>query len=131
MSKSCGIILLGANGCGKSTLGCELARSLNFAHFDVEEYYFYQTDIPFVNREYEHWGDRVRKGGDMYEQHLKFVEFAASRDIALIEQRVSLYSCPILQVDSTKPLNENIDEIVTYINTRNHYDVLIDEINDQ
>ncbi|MEN6315339.1 MAG: NUDIX domain-containing protein [Clostridiaceae bacterium] len=43
-----GIILLGANGSGKSTLGRELARVLNFAHFDVEDYWFYQTDIPYT-----------------------------------------------------------------------------------
>ena len=48
MSKPHGIILLGANGSGKSTLGRELARALNFAHFDVEDYWFYKTDIPYT-----------------------------------------------------------------------------------
>lgn len=43
-----GIILLGANGSGKSMLGRELARVLNFAHLDVEEYYFYKTSIPYT-----------------------------------------------------------------------------------
>lgn len=43
-----GIILLGANGSGKSTLGRELARALNFAHFDVEDYWFYKTFIPYT-----------------------------------------------------------------------------------
>jgi len=46
LSKPYSIIILGANGSGKSTLGRELARVLYFTHFDVEEYYFYQTDIP-------------------------------------------------------------------------------------
>ncbi|HWT76119.1 MAG TPA: AAA family ATPase [Mobilitalea sp.] len=182
-----GIILLGANGTGKSTLGCELARVLNFAHFDVEGYWFYKTNIPYTairpneernemllsdmnkhgsfvvsgdisgwgnefltmfdltvyltvpteirmkrieNREYARWGDRVCEGGDMYEQQHKFREFAASRDIPQLEQRALLYLCPILRVDSTKALKENIDEILAYINTRNHYDTLIDENND-
>lgn len=175
MSKIHGIILLGANGSGKSTLGRELSRVLNFAHFDVEEYYFYKTNIPYTamrpeeervrmllsdikkygsfvmsgdisdwgkefltvfdlvifltapadirmkrieNREYKRWGDRVREGGDMYEQQQKFRAFAASRDISKLEPRASLYSCPVLRVDSTKPLKENIDEILKYINTR-------------
>ncbi len=48
MTKPHGIILLGANGSGKSTLGRELARVLNFAHFDVEDYYFYKTDVPYT-----------------------------------------------------------------------------------
>lgn len=120
-----GIILLGANGTCKLTLGRELARVLNIAHFDVEDYWFYKTDPPYTAirppeernamllsdmrkhgtyvvsgdvsdwsnefitmfylavfltapvdvrlkrieiREYARWGDRVREGGDMYEQ---------------------------------------------------------------
>ena len=43
-----GIIILGANGRGKSTLGRELARVLDFAHFDVEDYNFYISDIPYT-----------------------------------------------------------------------------------
>ena len=42
------IILLGANGSGKSTLGRDLASVLNFVHFDVEDYWFYKTDIPYT-----------------------------------------------------------------------------------
>lgn len=48
MGKPYAIILLGANGSGKSTLGSELARAMNFAHFDVEDYYFYKTDVPYT-----------------------------------------------------------------------------------
>ena len=44
-----GIILLGANGSGKTTLGRELARVLNFAHLDVEDYWFYKTSIPYAS----------------------------------------------------------------------------------
>lgn len=179
MIKIHSIILQGANGSGKSTLGRELAKVLNFAHFDVEEYYFYKTDIPYTsmrpeeerndmllsdmkkhgsfvvsgdvsgwdnafltafdlviflsapadirmkrieNREYGRWGDRVREGGDMYEQQQKFRAFAASRDISKLEPRALLYSCPILRIDSTKTLKDNIDEILNYINTCNNYD---------
>jgi len=41
------IILLGANGSGKTTLGRELARVLDIPHFDVEDYYFYKTGLPY------------------------------------------------------------------------------------
>ncbi len=43
-----GIVLLGANGSGKSTLGRELARVLNFSHFDVEDYWFYPSAVPYT-----------------------------------------------------------------------------------
>jgi len=44
-----GIIMLGANGSGKSALGRELARLLGFAHFDVENYWFYESDLPYTS----------------------------------------------------------------------------------
>ena len=168
MSKPYGIILLGANGSGKSTLGRELACALNFAHFDVEDYWFHKTDIPYTairpqdernemllsdmkkhgsfvvsgdtsgwgdeflpmfdlaifltapteirikrieNREYARWGERVCEGGDMYESQEKFREFAATRDVALLEQGALKYACPILQVDGTQDTHETIKQI--------------------
>jgi SAM-dependent methyltransferase/shikimate kinase len=181
------IILLGANGSSKSTIGRELAHMLNFAHFDVEDYWFYKTDIPYTvirpqeernmmllsdmkkhgsfvvsgdisgwseefltmfdlavfltapteirmkrieNREYARWGDRVCRGGDMYESQKKFREFAAKRDVGLLERRALEYSCPVVYYDSTRTPGEIVNEILTYINTLNHYDALIDENND-
>lgn len=48
MSNPHGIIILGANGSGKSILGRELAHVLNFAHFNAEDYYWHKTDMPFT-----------------------------------------------------------------------------------
>lgn len=48
MSKPHGIIILGANRSGKTTLGRELSRTLNITHFDVEDYWFYKTEIPYT-----------------------------------------------------------------------------------
>ena len=48
MNKPYSMIILGANGSGKSTLGRELDLVLNFAHIDVEDYWFYKTDIPYT-----------------------------------------------------------------------------------
>ena len=48
MSKPHGIIVFGANGGGKTTLGRELARILNFKHMDIEDYYFEKSKIPYT-----------------------------------------------------------------------------------
>jgi len=48
MDKPHGIIVFGAGGTGKTTLACELARILNFNHFDTDDYFFEQTDPPFT-----------------------------------------------------------------------------------
>jgi adenylate kinase family enzyme len=50
-------------------------------------------------RAYERYGERIRKGGDMYEQHLKFVDFVASRSLLRIEQWADSLSCPVISVD--------------------------------
>ncbi len=39
-----GIIIFGAMGTGKTTLGRELAQQLNFQHFDLDDYH-YRWDI--------------------------------------------------------------------------------------
>ena len=62
---------------------------------------------PAQHREYARWGDRVREGGDMYEQQQKFREFAGKRNIALLEQQAASYPCPPstleTQITATRP----------------------------
>jgi len=48
MNEQNGIIVFGANGTGKTTLGRELARILDFKHIDHEEYCFEESDIPYT-----------------------------------------------------------------------------------
>jgi len=65
------IILLGANGSGKSTLGCELAHVLNVPHFDVEDYYFYKTNIPYTTE--RPWKNRNQMLLDDMRSHASYV----------------------------------------------------------
>jgi len=44
-----GILIFGAAGTGKTTLGGELARLLRFRHVDLDDYYWrWDTDIPYT-----------------------------------------------------------------------------------
>ncbi|HNX13296.1 MAG TPA: shikimate kinase [Oscillospiraceae bacterium] len=43
-----GIIVFGANGSGKSTIGRELARVLNYKFMDHEDYHFEKSEIPYT-----------------------------------------------------------------------------------
>lgn len=164
-----GILIFGANGSGKSTIGLELARTLEWKYMDIEAYHFVQSGIPYtvqrtredcVNlmladiekaqsfvlsavtgdfgekitsmyklavqvsaplcirmeriqlRTHQQYGARVQQGGDMYEQNLKFIDFAANRPLSKIEQWAATLPCPVLQIDGTKPISENIEWIV-------------------
>lgn len=48
MDKPHGIIVFGPNGSGKTTIGRELARILDYRHMDIEEYHFAPTEIPYT-----------------------------------------------------------------------------------
>lgn len=68
--------------------------------------------IDRVNRRaYGQYGERVQKGGDMYGQHLKFMEFVASRPLTDIEQWAETLLCPVLHIDGTRPVSENVERI--------------------
>lgn len=43
-----GIIIFGANGSGKSTVGREVARVLKFKYMDIEAYHFIESVIPYT-----------------------------------------------------------------------------------
>ena len=163
-----GIVIFGANGCGKTTLGRELARILKIKHLDVEDYYFEESEIPYskprtkdtviklmlVNiekcdsfvlsavtgdygdkissmyklgvflsvpidirlervkrRTLEQYRERVLVGGDMYEQEHGFLEFVRTRNLSIIDEWVKALTCPILHLDGTKAISENIQLI--------------------
>lgn len=42
-----GIILCGINGSGKSTVGKELAKTLNYKFMDIEDYYFPENNFDY------------------------------------------------------------------------------------
>lgn len=164
-----GIIIFGANGSGKSTVGRELALALNFKHMDIEDYHFIKSAIPYTaersredcvnlmladieqypsfvlsavtgnlgekitsmyrlavqistplearmerikHREYERHGERIHEGGDMYDQNLKFIDFVASRSLSNLSNWAETPVCPIIQIDGTKPVLENVHYIV-------------------
>ena len=48
LDKLRGIIVFGANGGGKTTLGRELAHVLGYKHMDIEDYYFEKSEITYA-----------------------------------------------------------------------------------
>jgi len=52
-------------------------------------------------RNIERFGERVLKGGDMYEQQSGFVDFVAKRPLSRIEQWAETLTCPMLRIAGT------------------------------
>lgn len=65
-------------------------------------------------REIERFGDRVLKGGDMYEQRQKFHDFVTSRPLERIERWAETLTCPILRIDGTKDYRKTAADIAAF-----------------
>ena len=90
--------------------------------FDLVVFVDTPTDIRIERlqkREYERFGERIREGGDMFEEHNKFIVWAASYDTggldmrsrALHEQWLADLPCPVIRVDGSKPIDELVMQI--------------------
>ena len=105
-----GVRIVGASGAGTTTLGQALEREYGYKWLDTDGFFGEQTDPPFLKslpheervklmsvamqehtptdirikrlekRESERFGSRIRKGGDMYDNHLDFIEWAKGYD---------------------------------------------------
>lgn len=70
-------------------------------------------------REYAKHGERILKGGDMYEQHLKFVDFVSSRSLSKIERWGETLVCPVIRIDGTEDCHTNAVNIAEqYLRTQ-------------
>ncbi|HCA28648.1 MAG TPA: shikimate kinase [Ruminococcaceae bacterium] len=90
--------------------------------FDLVIFVDTPTDIRIKRlerREFERFGERIRKGGDMYENHVGFIEWAKSYDTnnppercrKLHEEWFEKLSYPLLRVDGTKPVDKLAGQI--------------------
>lgn len=67
------------------------------------------------NHSFQKFGNRMLPGGDLHEQEEGFFEFVKSRAENTVKEWVQLLSCPIIRIDGTKPIEENIDFIIKEI----------------
>lgn len=67
------------------------------------------------NRSFQKFGERMLIGGDLYEQEEKFFDFAKSRPENTVEEWVRSVKCPVIRIDGTKPVEENVDFIMEQI----------------
>ena len=60
------------------------------------------------NRAFQQFGDRMLKGGDLYESQESFFNMINGRPEHYVEEWVQALNCPVIRVDGTKPIWENI-----------------------
>ncbi|MDE5993945.1 MAG: AAA family ATPase [Oscillospiraceae bacterium] len=62
-------------------------------------------------REYRKFGNRVLKGGDLYESQQKFHNKVLKRTDEHMAKQMQYLSCPVLELDATRPLQDTVDII--------------------
>lgn len=67
------------------------------------------------NRSFQKFGSRMLEGGDLHDQEEAFFQLAASRRDEDIERWLQQISCPVIRVDGTRPVEENVAYILRAI----------------
>lgn len=73
-----------------------------------------------INREEDRFGSRIEMGGDMYQQHLEFVEWAKAyddggmdiRSKALHDEWQKMLLCKVLYLDGAEKLEDNFKKVL-------------------
>ncbi len=68
------------------------------------------------NRSFQKFGNRMLSGGDLYEQEERFFEFVKSRAENTVEEWIQSLNCPVIRIDGTKPVEENVNLIMIQLN---------------
>ncbi len=62
-------------------------------------------------REEKRFGARVLPGGDMFAQQMEFRKVVENRDPKVVEECVMRLACPVIPLDGTLPVSENLQKI--------------------
>lgn len=64
------------------------------------------------SRSCEKFGERMSIGGDLYGSENAFFDFVNKRPYNYVEDWINTLTCPIIKVDGTKPIEENVKHII-------------------
>ena len=79
-----------------------------------------------LKREKERYGSRIESGGDMYNHHIEFIEWAIAYDNGGMDIRSKVmhdelqksFPCKILYVDGEKKLEDNFEKVLKVLGTK-------------
>lgn len=60
------------------------------------------------NRSFQKLGNKMLFGGNLYKQEERFFDLVKSRAENTVEKWIPSLNCPIIRIDGTKPIEENI-----------------------
>lgn len=63
-------------------------------------------------RSFRKFGGRMLPGGDLYQAEERFFALVSSRPEGVVEEWAQSLECPVLRVDGTRPIRENVNFII-------------------
>ena len=66
-------------------------------------------------RSYQKFGDRILPGGDLYDRESKWFSLTDSRPEAYVTDWLETVDCPVIRIDGTLPVKENVDCLVSVL----------------
>jgi adenylate kinase family enzyme len=68
------------------------------------------------DRSFQKFGERMLSGGDLFEKERKFFDIVEARPENYAEEWVQSLDCPVIRVDGTRTVEQNVDSIIESIN---------------
>ena len=65
------------------------------------------------DRSYQKFGDRILPGGDLYDAESKLFSLTDSRPDTFVSDWLETVNCPVIRIDGTLPVENNLDYIVS------------------
>lgn len=65
------------------------------------------------DRSYQKFGDRILPGGDLYDKESKWFSLTDSRTETYVTDWLETVDCPVIRIDGTLPVEENVDYLVS------------------
>ena len=67
------------------------------------------------NRSYQKFGDRILPGGDLYDIESKWFSLTDSRPDTYVTDWLETVNCPVIRIDGTLPVEQNLDYIISVL----------------
>ena len=67
------------------------------------------------DRSYQKFGGRILPGGDLYDQERAWFSLTDSRPEAYVTDWLETVDCPVIRIDGTLPVEENVDYLVSVL----------------
>ena len=67
------------------------------------------------DRSYQKFGGRILPGGDLYDKESKWFSLMDSRPETYVTDWLETVGCPVIRIDGTLPVEENVDYLVSVL----------------